>query len=81
LRADLAEIAFALKPGQRSGVVEKPDGCYIMLVEETKPAHVKPLSEVRAEIESVLKAAEINRLHKRWIDKLKGKSFVQYFPE
>lgn len=81
LRSDLAEVAFALKPGQRSGVVEKSDGCYIMLVEETKPAHVKALTEVRAEIESNLKSEEINRLHKKWIDKLKAKSFVQYFPD
>ena len=81
LRADLAEVAFSLKPGQRSGVVEKSDGCYIMLVEDAKVAHIKPLSEVRAEIESALKSEEINRLHRKWIDKLKAKSFVQYFPD
>src|SRR5262249_4727791 len=61
LRADLAEVAFALKPSQRSGAIEKSDGCYIMLVEDTKVAHVKPLSEVRADIEGTLKAEEINR--------------------
>jgi len=47
LRADLAEVAFSLKPGQRSGVLERADGCYILLVEETKSAHTRPLSEVR----------------------------------
>jgi parvulin-like peptidyl-prolyl isomerase len=81
LRPDLAEVAFALKPGERSKVVEKSDGCYIMLVEDAKVAHTKPISEVRSEIESALKAEEINRLHKKWIEKLKAKSFVQYFPD
>jgi parvulin-like peptidyl-prolyl isomerase len=81
LRPDLAEIAFGLKPGQRSSVIEKSDGCYIMLVEDVKLAHVKPLSEVRADIESSLKAEEMNRLRKKWIDKLKAKSFIQYFPD
>lgn len=81
LREDLAQVAFSLKPGQRSGLIERPDGCYIMLVEETKLAHTRPLSEVRAEIEATLKAEETKRLHGKWIDRLKAKSFVEYFPE
>ena len=47
---ELADVAFALKPGARSGVIETPEYCYIILVEETKPAHLKDLSEVRDEI-------------------------------
>jgi parvulin-like peptidyl-prolyl isomerase len=81
LRPDLAQVAFSLRPGQRSDVVEKSDGCYIMFVEDSKKAHIKPLTEVRTEIENTLKADEINRLHKKWIDKLKAKSFIQYFPD
>jgi parvulin-like peptidyl-prolyl isomerase len=79
LREDLAEIAFALKPGQPSGVVEKPDGCYLMLVEEAKPAHTRPLSEVRDDVEATLKLQEQQRARKRWIERLKAKSFVRYF--
>ncbi|MEK7686377.1 MAG: peptidylprolyl isomerase [Verrucomicrobiota bacterium] len=79
LRPDLAEVAFSLKPGQRSDVVERPDGCYLMLVEESRLTHVKILSEVRDEIESTLKALENKRLRKQWIERLKTKSFVRYF--
>ena len=39
LRPDLAEVAFSLKAGQRSGLIERPDGCYLMTVEESKMAH------------------------------------------
>jgi peptidyl-prolyl cis-trans isomerase SurA len=79
LRADLAEKAFGLKPGQRSGVIEAPDGCYLMQVDESRASFIKPLSEVREEIESDLKKAESRRLKEKWIDRLKKKSFLLYF--
>ncbi len=78
LREDLREKAFSLKPGQR-GVVEAPDGCYLMQVEESRASYVKPLSEVREEVESTLKTEETKRLHDKWIDRLKNKSFIRYF--
>jgi peptidyl-prolyl cis-trans isomerase SurA len=81
LREDLAKVAFSLKPGQLSDVLEKAEGFYIMLVEEARPAHVRPLSEVRDEIEVILKTQERNRLEKKWLDRLKNKAFVRYFPE
>ena len=81
LREDLSEIAFGLKAGQRSALIERPHGCYLMLVEEVKQAHTRPLSEVRGEIEKTLKDQETKRLHDKWIERLKTKSFVQYFPD
>ena len=81
LRPELVEKAFALKPGQLSDVIEAPDGCYLMLVEGARLAHTKPLPDVRDEIEAALKTEETKRLRKKWIDRLMGKSFVQYFSE
>jgi peptidyl-prolyl cis-trans isomerase SurA len=80
LRADLAEVAFALKPGERSGILEKSEGCFLMLVEETRAAHVRPLTEARDEIEKALRAQEEQRLRKEWLDRLKAKSFIKYLP-
>jgi peptidyl-prolyl cis-trans isomerase SurA len=80
LRPDLGEVAFSLKPGARSPVIEKPEGCYLMLVEESRPAHIKALSEVRDAIEKELKVQEQQRLRKQWIERLKTKSFIRYFP-
>lgn len=79
LRKELADVAFALKPGQRSGVIVTPSACYVMLVEDARKANVKPLADVREEIEKVLITQERARLQKKYIDRLKSKSFVRYF--
>jgi parvulin-like peptidyl-prolyl isomerase len=79
LRKDLADAAFTLKPGQVSDVIDAPDAVYLMLVEQVHPAHVKPLTEVRDDIENNLRTQEQARLEKQWIDSLKKKTFVRYF--
>ncbi len=79
LRKELAEAAFCLKKGERSGVVENSESCYLMLVEDVRPAHSKPLAEVRESIEKNLLLEERNRLEKQWIERLRKKTFVRYF--
>jgi peptidyl-prolyl cis-trans isomerase SurA len=79
LRKDLADAAFVLKPGQVSDVIDTPDSIYIMLVEQIRPAQIKPLGDVRDDIEKNLRTQEQARLEKQWIDSLKKKTFVRYF--
>jgi peptidyl-prolyl cis-trans isomerase SurA len=79
LRKDLADVAFKLKPGEMSDVIDTPQSVYLMLVEQTKPAQTKPLTEVRDEIEKTLRTQEQARLEKQWIDGLKKKTFIRYF--
>jgi peptidyl-prolyl cis-trans isomerase SurA len=79
LRKELADVAFSLKPGEKSGIIETPGAFYIMLVEDVRSAHIKPLSEVRDDIERTLLSRERDRLQKQWIDRLKKKTFVRYF--
>jgi peptidyl-prolyl cis-trans isomerase SurA len=80
LRKELAEVAFALKPGEKSGVIETAEACYLMRVEDKRPEHVKPLNEVREDIEKTLLARERDRLQKQWVERLKKKTFVRLFP-
>jgi hypothetical protein len=50
-----------------------------MMVEDKRPAHLKPLGEVREQIEKDLILEERNRLEKQWIEKLKKKTYIGYF--
>lgn len=79
LNPELSKVAFSLQPGKQGEIVETPTACFLMLVEEKRAAHVRPLSEVRDEIEKLLIAQERARLQKQWIDRLRAKSFVRYF--
>jgi parvulin-like peptidyl-prolyl isomerase len=79
LRKELAGPAFSLKPGEISDAIETPEAIYLMLVEDNRLAHRKPLAEVRGEIERILLNEEQNRLRNQYIDKLKKKTFVRLF--
>lgn len=79
LRKELADVAFALTPGVVSDVVDTPDTCYLMFVDEKHATHVRPLPDVASEIEKNLRLKEQSRLQKQWVEGLKKKTFIRYF--
>ena len=81
LRPELADVAFKLKAGDKSDVIDTPEACYLMFVEDKRATHTKGLNEVRDEIEKTLLAQEHDRLQRQWIDKLKKKTFIRTFLE
>ena len=78
LRVELDTAAFSLKPGQRSGVIETPEACYLTQVDGVEKAHYSPLGEVRSQIEKDLQDRERARLQQQWLAKLRKKTFVSY---
>jgi len=55
MTAEFEKAAFALPKGQTSDVVKSLDGFHIIRVDDKQEAHVKPLDEVKSQIEPVLK--------------------------
>ena len=85
LVAPLRDAASSLKPGERGPVVELPgEGtaapvCYLLKVDDVRPAHVSPLPEVQGAIERMLQAQKGKALLDQWIQRLKAKSLIETF--
>lgn len=79
LNEQLSSVAFSLRPGQVSPVVKLGDSYYILLVEAKKNASVKPMSDVRDEIEKNLIQQERMKVQQRWLDTLRAKAYIKIF--
>jgi peptidyl-prolyl cis-trans isomerase SurA len=79
LRKELSDVAFSLKPGEHSGVIDLGGTVWLLEVEAVRKNYIRTLPEVRDEIEARLKAQEQARLQKQWINRLRKKSYIQYY--
>lgn len=75
----IRNAARDLKPGEISELIENTSAIWIVKVDEAKTAHVKPLAEVRDQIEKDLLTEENVRRKKQWIDSIRAKSYVRTF--
>jgi parvulin-like peptidyl-prolyl isomerase len=79
LRKELADAVGTLQPGETSGIIETSDECYILQLEGRRSARVKPLNDVRGNVEKTLRTQTQKDEERRWIDSLKKKAFIRYF--
>ncbi len=79
LNESLTKIAFALKPGEISHVITLGDSYYLLYCEAKKAPTVKPLKDVRDEIEKVLMQTERQQQQQEWLQKLRRKAYIKMF--
>lgn len=77
LNEALTKAAFSLKAGETGPVMQIGDSYYILYVEARKNASLKPMAEVREEIERNLIQQERMKAQQRWIDTLRRKAYIK----
>lgn len=64
------KAAFSLQPGQVSDVIKTQFGYHILKVEDKQTAHVKPFTEVKAEIEPLLVQQKVGQSEQNFAQQL-----------
>ncbi|HET6409132.1 MAG TPA: peptidyl-prolyl cis-trans isomerase, partial [Chthoniobacteraceae bacterium] len=79
LNESLSKVAFGLKPGQVSQIIDLGNSYYLLQVEAKKNAAVKPLSQLRDNIQAKLIQEERRKREDEWIARLRKKAFIKMF--
>lgn len=74
--SEIFESAFRMKQGQRSPVFKSSYGYHIFEVSGRKPAHVKPIAEVKGQIKSILMEKQEQALYLSWLEEQVRKARV-----
>ncbi len=77
LNEKLTNVAFSLRPGEVSPVVAIDNTYYIIMVEAKRNATIKPIGDVRDEIEKNLIQQERTKAQQRWLDTLRQKAYIK----
>jgi peptidyl-prolyl cis-trans isomerase SurA len=77
LNEKLTNVAFSLRPGEVSPVIAIDGTYYIVMVEAKRNATIKPIGDVRDEIEKNLIQQERTKAQERWLDTLRQKAYIK----
>jgi peptidyl-prolyl cis-trans isomerase SurA len=76
LNESLTKVAFSLKPGEVSNVIELAGNYYLLYVEAKKPEVTKSLTAVHDDIENKLLEERRQQAQQKWIAGLRQKAYI-----
>ena len=79
LTAPLEKVAFNLRPGKVSNIIQLAGNYYILKVEDKRGGVTRPFAEVRDEIEKKLVAEEAQAKQERWLASLRQKAYIKMY--
>jgi parvulin-like peptidyl-prolyl isomerase len=79
LTAPLEKVAFSLRLGKVSNIVEVGGNYYILKVEGRRGGVTRSFAEVRDEIEKKLTSEEAQALQERWLASLRQKAYIKMY--
>jgi len=79
LNEKLAKIAFTMKVGQVSPIVDVANSYYLLFVEAKKNGVTKPLSTVRDKIQEKITLEERQKRQEEWLKKLRKKAYIKLY--
>ena len=79
LSEPLSKVAFSLKPGEISKVVDVGGNHFILKAEARQGGEVKPLKDVRADIEARLRQEQAQEMQEHWLASLRSKAYIKTF--
>ncbi len=74
---DLERVAFALAPGQNSGLVRAKTGWIILKSDDRRTASAPPLEEVRDRIRERIGSQQGEIYRKQYIEELKREAIIE----
>ncbi len=79
MSGELERAVFAQPTGKVSEIITLNQTLYLLLVEARKAGDVKPLKELRGDIEKHLLQVERQKLQQVWTDRLRKKAFIKIY--
>lgn len=79
LRDDWREIIAGLEIGEASKPLKSDDVYYILYVQDFREAGIRPIYEVRDEIETILASQMARADQERWLERLRKNAYVRYY--
>lgn len=79
LNEDLGKVAFSLKPGQISNIVDSSGSFWLLYVEAKQPGGTSAFKDVRGQIEQKLLQIQQQEEQEKWLAGLRQKAYIRTF--